>query len=64
MNVYCVAWLPATLTPLRQHTSVVKDTFDFLNYINGLFIDSKEMASLYVKSVFTNIPVQFVINFA
>ena len=35
----CAAWLSEILTPLRQHTSVVKDTFDFLNDISGLFIN-------------------------
>ena len=42
--------------------SVVKDTFDFLNGISGLFSNNKVMASFDVKSLFTNIPVQFTID--
>ena len=61
-NHECAAWLSEILTPLRQHTSVVKDTFDFLNDISGLSINNKVMASFDVRSLLTNIPVQFTIN--
>ena len=61
-NHECAAWLSEILTPLRQHTSVVKDTFDFLDDISGLSINNKVMASFDVKSLFTNIPVQFTIS--
>ena len=54
--------LSEVLTPFRQHTSVVKDTFNFLNDISGLSIYNKVMACLDVRSLFTNIPVQFTIN--
>ena len=54
--------LSEILTPFRQHTSVEKDTFNFLNDISGLSIYNKVMACLDVKSLFTNIPVQFTIN--
>ena len=40
-NHECAAWLSVILTPLRQHTSVVKDTSDFLNDISGLSINNK-----------------------
>ena len=56
------SWLSEILTPLRQHTSVVKDTFDFLNDISGLSINNKIMASFDARSLFTNIPVQLTIN--
>ena len=35
-NHECTAWLSEILTPLRQHISVVKDTFDLLIDISGL----------------------------
>ena len=56
------AWLSEILTPLRQHSSVVEDTFDFLNDISDLSINNKVMASFDVKSLFANISVQFTIN--
>ena len=61
-NHECAAWLSEILTPLCQRTSVVKDTFDFLNDISGLSINNKVMASFDVKSLFINIPVQFTID--
>ena len=61
-NHECAAWLSEILTLLRQHTSVVKDTFDFLNDISGFSINNKVMASFDVRSLFTNIPVQFTID--
>ena len=44
-NHECAAWLSRIHTPLRKHTSVVKETYDFLNDISScLFIDNKVMA--------------------
>ena len=49
-NHECAHWLSRIHTPLRKHTSVVKETYDFLNDISScLFIESKVMASLMLK---------------
>ena len=58
----CAAWLSEILSPLREHHTAVKDTFDFLDKIKDINIRDKTMSSLDVKSLFTNIPVNFTIN--
>ena len=58
----CAAWLSEILSPLREHHSSVKDTFDFLRKIKDVNIQNKVMSSLDVKSLFTNIPVDFTVN--
>ena len=61
-NHECATWLSEILTPLRHHPSSLKDTFDFLDKIKNLTPGNKLMASLDVKSLFTNVPVNFTID--
>ena len=56
-------WLSEILTPLRHHSTTVKDTFDFLHRFHNNSINNKIMGSFDVRSLFTNIPVDFTINF-
>ena len=58
-NHECATWLSEILTPLRHHLSSLKDTFDFFEKIKNLTPGKKLMASLDVKSLFTNVPVNF-----
>ena len=61
-NHECAAWLSEILTPLRHHQAIVKDSFEFLQRISNLNASDKIMASLDVKSLFTNVPVNFTID--
>ena len=61
-NHECAKWLSEILTPLRHHSTTVKDTFDFLHRLDSISIDDKIMGSFDVRSLFTNIPVNFTIN--
>ena len=62
-NYKCASWLNEILNPLRQHPTNIKDTFEFVKRIQES--SSKQnsiMVSLDVKSLLTNIPVNFVID--
>ena len=49
--------------PLREHDSNIKDTFDFQEKLSNMVnLSSKIFASFDVKSLFTNIPVDFTIQ--
>ena len=61
-NHECAAWLSEILTPLRHHQAIVKDSFKFLQRISNLNASDKIMASLDVKSLFTNVSVNFTID--
>ena len=61
-NHECAAWLSKILTPLRHHQATVKDSFKFLQRNSNLSASDKIMASLDVKSFFTNVPVNFTID--
>ena len=58
----CAAWLSEILTPLREHPSNIKDTFDFVTRILSSKPAANHMVSFDVKSLFTNIPIDFVID--
>ena len=56
-------WLNKVLEPLRQHPTVVKDSFEFANKISEIKnLQNYTLVSFDVKSLFTNIPVDFTIN--
>jgi len=56
----CASWLSEVLTPLRKHTTNIKDTFEFVERIQ---VGANSVTvSFNVKSLFTNIPVDFVIE--
>ena len=61
-NHECAKWLSEILTPLRHHSTTVKDIFDFLHRLHNISIDNKIMDSFDVISLFTDIPVDFTIN--
>ena len=61
-NHECAGWLSKILTSLRHHQATVKDSFEFLQRISNLSASNKIMASLDVKSVLTNVPVNFTID--
>ena len=49
--------------PLQEHSSVLKDTFIFVKLISKIpQLNQKFLVSFDVKSLFTNIPVNFTIN--
>jgi len=61
----CASWLSKSLSELRRHPTTAKDTFEFLRII--LIADheldrNRIMCSFDVKSLFTNIPVDFTVN--
>ena len=58
----CAVWLSEILTPLREHPSNIKDTFDFVTRILSSKPAPNHMVSFDVKSLFTNIPIDFVID--
>ena len=55
-------WLSEILTLLRHHQATGKGFFEFLQRISNLSASGKIMASLDVKSLFTNLPVNFTID--
>ena len=55
----CAVWLSENLTPLREHPSNIKDTFDFVTRILSSKPGPNHMVSFDVKSLFTNIPIDF-----
>ena len=57
----CALWLSEILSPLRQHPTNLKDTFEFVDRMQQVkFKNNSVMVSFDVKSLFTNIPVDFV----
>ena len=57
----CASWLSEILSPLRQHPTNLKDTFEFVDRMQQVkFKNNSVMVSFDVKSLFTNIPVDFV----
>ena len=58
----CAVWLSEILTPLREHPSNIKDTFDFISRILHSKPGPNRMGCFDVKSLFTNIPLDFVID--
>ena len=61
-NTYeCASWLSEILSPLWQHPTNLKDTFEFVDRMQQVkFKNNFVMLSFDVKSLFTNIPVDFV----
>ena len=62
-NYQSAVWLNKILMPLREHDSNIKDTFDFQEKLSNMVnLSSKILASFDVKSLLTNIPVDFTIQ--
>ena len=59
----CASWLNEILNPLRQPPTNIKDTFEFVKRIQeSSHKQNSIMVSFDVESLFTNIPVDFVID--
>ena len=58
-------WLAELLEPVRQHVSQhsLRDTFQFVDQIKDSNIEDKQMFSLDVQSLFTNIPLMETIDY-
>ena len=57
----CASWLSKILRPLRQHSTNLKNAFEFVQRTQQVkFKNNSVMVSFDVKSLFTNIPVDFV----
>ena len=58
-------WLAEMLEPLREHMCELslRDSFEFVDLIKDLNINSKQMCSLDVSSLFTNVPLVETVNF-
>jgi hypothetical protein len=61
-NYACAQWLSQGLKPLREHIYSVVDTFSFVANLKGKSFHNELMYTFDVKSLFTNIPVDFTIN--
>ena len=58
-------WLAELLEPLRQQLCrfSLRDTFEFVDSLDGLDMNCKQMCSFDVSSLFTNVPLLETINF-
>ena len=62
-NYKCASWLNKILNPLRQHPTNIKDMFEFDKQIQESSRKQNSIVvSFDVKSLFTKIPVDFVID--
>ena len=62
LHMNALVWLSEILTPLREHPSNIEDTFDFVTRILSSKSGPNHMISFDVKSLFTKIPIDLVIN--
>jgi len=64
LTYQCASWLSKSLSELRRHPSTAKDTFHFIKMIADHELNCNYiMCSFDVKNLFTNIPVDFTVNF-
>ena len=61
-NHECTKWLSDILSPLRSHSTNLKDTFSFSDKVKNLSLNDSVMYSFDVVSFFTNIPLQFILQ--
>ena len=62
-NYQNAVWLHKILMPQREHDSNIKNTFDFREKLfNMVNLSTKTLAGFDVKSLFTNIPINFTIQ--
>ena len=54
--------LSEILNPLGHHISALKDQFSFVEKVTSITLRNAIMASLHVKNLFINVPVNFTIN--
>lgn len=58
------SWLAKALLPVKEHFSnfCVKDSFEFVNKIRNLHVNDNTMVSFDIKSLFTSVPINEVID--
>ena len=57
------SWLSNILKPFREHSTVLQDSFQFMNQISKIpNLQNKFLVSFDVESLFTNIPLDFTLN--
>ena len=57
------SWLSNIFKPFREHSTVLQDSFQFVNQISKIpNLQNKFLVSFDVKSLFTNIPLDFTLN--
>ena len=57
------SWLSNILKPLREHSTVLQDSFELVNQISKILnLQNKFLVSFDVKSLFGNIPLDFTLN--
>ena len=62
-NFALAKWLDDKLNPLSINQYTITDTFEFVNEVHGLTIDSGDMlVSFDVSSLFTNVPLEETIH--
>ena len=61
-NHECSKWLSDILSPLRSHSTNLKDTFSFIDKVKNFSLNDSVMYSFDVVSLFTNIPLQFTLQ--
>ena len=62
-NFALAEWLDDKLKPLSINQYTITDTFEFVNEVHGLTINSGDMlVSFYVSSLFTNVPLEETIH--
>ena len=61
-NHECAKWLSDILSPLRSHSTNLKDTFSFIDIVKNFTLNDSVMYSFDVVSLFTNIPLQFTLQ--
>ena len=61
-NHKCAKWLSDILSPLRSHSTNLKETFSFIDKVKNLSLNDWVMYSFDVVSLFTNLPLQFTLQ--
>ena len=61
-NHECAKWLSDILSPLRFHSTNLKDTFSFIDEVKNLSLNDSVRYSFDVVSIFNNIPLQLTLQ--
>ena len=61
-NHECAKWLSDILSPLRSHSTNLKDTFSFIDKVKNLSLNDSGMYSFDVVSLFTYISLHFTLQ--
>ena len=61
-NHECAKWFSDILSPLRSHSTNLKDTFSLTDEVKNLSLNDSVMYSFDIVSLFINIPLQFTLQ--